>query len=547
MSDVNAIDHIDWVEYDGFNFTALPDPVPIIVPGNPTTTFILRLYPRPKDADGNDVSTLLFSLNWTICDPKGNYYGGFYSSWGTNIFPVYQVGTFNVTIVVGDTAGAKKTFTTSFDTATQYNSGGGVMKDIPLDLAGNVRPIYEWPPNREGGYYNNGMAVFSTGTPSPYSSEYHCDIITRICRPKYLGTPPGAVDGYPTVAGTPAYHAPNANAIRYDRIPQPLRKIPAALLAHKQGTQQSTCWCWAIKPKLGDWEGYTSLNRNIDLPEYTDHMGNTVPAMTYLCAAGISPTSMPVRTSLVKDGIDVTVLAFDRGKLQRKYYVGAEFEYFEINYNGDLSERWVAQAGFLGNTKMGDSQATVEMVPWADLLNRPQGRELPILCDVGLMHGEEFGTGRCRNQVLQDGPDKDDWTIAMTRQGWQTASRFFINIGANNPLNNPYPSTAVSGASISAADLNSHLPGGKIEFTSGQNQGVTRTIQRTELPYGYYTGNVYFDVALPFVPAVGDTYTLTVGCKRTTADCVFFNNIANFRGMPYVPGQEGVIRRYRED
>ena len=538
MSDVNTIDHIEWAEFDGFNYTALPDPVPVIVPGSPTTTRVLKLYPRPKDADGDDVSTSLFSLDWKIQDPKGNYYGGFASSWERNSFPVCLVGTFNVTLVVGDTAGAKKTFTTSFDTATQYNSGGGVMKDIPLDAAGNIRPIYEWKPNREGGYYNNGMAVFSTGTPTPYSSNYHCDIITKICRPKYLGTPPGAIDGYPVVAGTPPHHADNSNYIRYNRIPQPLRKIPAALLAHKQGSQQSTCWCWAIKPKLGDWEGYTSLNRNIDLPEYTDHLGNTVPAMTYLCAAGISPTSMPVRTSLVKDGIDVTVLAFDRGKLQRKYYVGAEFEYFEINYNGDLSGRWVAQAGFLGNTKMGDSQATVEMVPWADLLNRPQGRELPILCDVGLMHGEDFGTGRCRNQVLQDGPDIDDWTVSG-------AIAYNVQADVSQMTNFTLDTKAVSGNDIPDG-FTDHLEGGKVEFTSGPNEGVIIGIRKVEFFFTFLT-TIRFQGNLPFQPTANDTFKLTVGCRRTTADCVFFNNIANFRGMPYVPGQEGVIRRYRED
>jgi hypothetical protein len=542
MSDVNDIAEVRIVDADAK--TVITGPLPVLSLGAPTTTYLLNSAATPFDGSGTSLDSQYTDCVWKIIDPKGNVHGSIDNQGSgvntkRNLFPIYCVGTYTIETTWTDSSGATKTFTTELATVTQYDSGGGVMRDIPLDIAGNIQPIFEWIPNRADGYYNNGMAVFQTGTPTPYSSDYQCDILTKICRKKYLGTPPGAIHDHPNVAGTP--DVLEQNYMQYDRIPQPLRRIPDALLAHKQGTLQSTCWCWAIKPKLGDWEGYTSLNRNIDLPEYVDHMGNVVPAMTYLCAAGISPTSMPVRTSLVKDGIDVTVLAFDRDKLQRKYYVGAEFEYFEINYKGTLSERWVAQAGFLGNTKISDSQATVEMVPWADLLNRPQGRELGVLCDVGVMHNEEFGTGRCRNQVLRDGPDKDDWTVALTFAHQDTATKNSFIWGEGS-----FPSTAISGAAISDADLNGHLINGQVEFTSGQNQGIVRTIASIDFSFGH--ANVIHLISdLPFLPVNGDTFHLTAGCRRTTTDCVFFNNIANFRGFPFVPGQEGVMRRYTED
>ena len=41
---------------------------------------------------------------------------------------------------------------------------------------------------------------------------------------------------------------------------------------------------------------------------------------------------------------------------------------------------------------------------------------------------------------------------------------------------------------------------------------------------------------LPFAPATGDAFTVAFGCDHTQATCQGkFNNLANFRGFPYVP------------
>ncbi len=41
---------------------------------------------------------------------------------------------------------------------------------------------------------------------------------------------------------------------------------------------------------------------------------------------------------------------------------------------------------------------------------------------------------------------------------------------------------------------------------------------------------------LPFAPATGDAFTVYAGCDHTQGTCQGrFNNLANFRGFPYVP------------
>jgi hypothetical protein len=78
---------------------------------------------------------------------------------------------------------------------------------------------------------------------------------------------------------------------------------------------------------------------------------------------------------------------------------------------------------------------------------------------------------------------------------------------------------------------------GVIQFTSGANSGLKRTI-KTHASGGALTMILYF----PSAPAIGDTFTVVPGCDKTMATCKnTFNNLANYRGMPYVPLPETTI------
>lgn len=74
---------------------------------------------------------------------------------------------------------------------------------------------------------------------------------------------------------------------------------------------------------------------------------------------------------------------------------------------------------------------------------------------------------------------------------------------------------------------------GIILFTSGANNGVKRTVK-------YQSGGT-ISIALPLSYAVsnGDTFQISQGCDKTKDICNSkFNNMANFRGFPYVPKPE---------
>jgi uncharacterized phage protein (TIGR02218 family) len=81
-----------------------------------------------------------------------------------------------------------------------------------------------------------------------------------------------------------------------------------------------------------------------------------------------------------------------------------------------------------------------------------------------------------------------------------------------------------SGASASFAQ-------GTITFSSGVNSGVTATIGSALAGVALYL--IY---PLQSAPAAGDAFTVYFGCDHTEATCnTKFNNLANFRGFPFVP------------
>jgi uncharacterized phage protein (TIGR02218 family) len=84
---------------------------------------------------------------------------------------------------------------------------------------------------------------------------------------------------------------------------------------------------------------------------------------------------------------------------------------------------------------------------------------------------------------------------------------------------------------INWAGASANFVQGSITFTSGVNAGVTATV-------GSAVVSVSLMLLYPLesVPAAGDGFTVYYGCDHTPGTCkTKFNNLANFRGFPYVP------------
>ncbi len=81
---------------------------------------------------------------------------------------------------------------------------------------------------------------------------------------------------------------------------------------------------------------------------------------------------------------------------------------------------------------------------------------------------------------------------------------------------------------------------GVCKFSTGANAGISRTVQAYTRTSSLH-GQMRFSRPFPFRPAAGDAFSLSCGCDKTQATCQDkFNNLARFRGQPYIPVPETV-------
>jgi uncharacterized phage protein (TIGR02218 family) len=312
------------------------------------------------------------------------------------------------------------------------------------------------------------------------------------------------------------------------------RTVPSALLAHFATEFHSSAHCWAIKPKYGPWEGYTSLDRNLALDAFDDTPSG-VPELVYLCAGGVSTTTIPTRLNLSKSGVDVSVLAFDREKLLQGYYRDALFEAFVINYEDTSMDRDVVVSGRIGNIEVGPVMATVELVPWNARAEISIGRMLKTFCSA-----RKFGCGACRNLTLNDGPLRADHSADAVIVSATNARQFRVS----------YIATSRSGGALPEL-FSVRLVEGDVEFktdaSGGRNAGNERGIKSAVAVAGMTrTFDLTLHEELPFVPVAGDDLWLVSGCMRDEAACKQIGNIKNFQGVPDRVTQAAMAGRAEE-
>jgi uncharacterized phage protein (TIGR02218 family) len=76
---------------------------------------------------------------------------------------------------------------------------------------------------------------------------------------------------------------------------------------------------------------------------------------------------------------------------------------------------------------------------------------------------------------------------------------------------------------------------GYVTFTSGVLNGQSRSILYSQQA----TGLIQVSYPFPEAPSVGDTFSMYPGCDHAQWTCQGkFNNLTNFRGMPFVPPPE---------
>ncbi|HWA70362.1 MAG TPA: DUF2163 domain-containing protein [Rhizomicrobium sp.] len=276
-----------------------------------------------------------------------------------------------------------------------------------------------------------------------------------------------------------------------------MKTLPDGLQDHLESGATSLCWCWKLTRRDAVVQGFTDH----DLPV-------TFDGVTYQAASGFTASEVQSSLGLAVDNLSVTgalsAATLNEDDLAAGLYDGAAIEIWRVNWNG-VSQRVLMRSGSLGEVTRQGSAFSTEVRGLAQALNQPVGRAFGRLCDADL------GDARCTLTITPVGG-------AVTAAA--DARRF-----------------TVSGLDGCASG---DFTGGKLVFTTGANAGRSGEVKRHAQSGGIVTLELWQAMSQPV--AVGDGFTVTPGCDKQFSTCRDrFANSANFRGFPYMPGNDAVL------
>ncbi|MCW6510989.1 DUF2163 domain-containing protein [Lichenifustis flavocetrariae] len=282
-----------------------------------------------------------------------------------------------------------------------------------------------------------------------------------------------------------------------------MKTLPPAMTAALASGITTFVYCWRITRHDGAVLGFTEHDRDLTYAGTTFSASSGFTASQIEQSLGLSVDNMDAQGALSSAAItDADILA---GR-----YDDAAVELFWVDWS-DPSQGITVAAGNLGEIKRQGVAFSAEFRSIANRLNQKIGQTYERTCSATL------GDSRCAI----------DLTAAAYRG---TAIAQTAGLTAQ---------IVVGGLSGYGKDW---FSGGTLAFTAGANAGLTFEIKAHLRTAGADILELWLPA--PFAVALGDTATVTAGCRKTFAVCRSkFDNHVNFRGFPLIPGTD-VVTRY---
>jgi uncharacterized phage protein (TIGR02218 family) len=263
------------------------------------------------------------------------------------------------------------------------------------------------------------------------------------------------------------------------------------------------CWCWKLTRKDGVVFGSTEHDEDL-----------TFGGVTYEAATGFTPSSFETQAQLAVDTIDLFgALISNRlseDALAAGLFDNASIEMWRVNWK-NTRQRYLKIAGSIGEVSRGRTAFKAEFRSAAHALNQDVGRAFSKVCDADL------GDSRC--------------TVDLDNSQYRGSG---------------YVSAVIGDGLFEVSGLDDFDDGwfsdGLFTFTSGANVTVAKEVRHhTKLA----AGGIMIELLepQPFIVAVGDAFFITAGCDKTAQTCQDkFDNLVNFRGFPFIPGNDVILR-----
>lgn len=281
-----------------------------------------------------------------------------------------------------------------------------------------------------------------------------------------------------------------------------MKTISPALQLHYAQGSTTIARCWKATRKDGFVFAVTTCTRDL-----------LFEGVVYRAAEGFNPraisqeaTAAVVNTEV--DGAlsdDISEAEFEEG-----LWDGCAVEVFEVNYRSLTDGKLMLAEFTMGDIQVGRSAFNASMRGLTQTIQNVVGRVVTKGCPWA------FGSVSPNNFIPACNKDLGPLTVTGTLTS-VTDLRTFADSSRSEPSD--------------------YFGGGVITFTSGDNEGESLEI------YSYAAGAFVTHLPLLFNPAVGDTYSLTPGCrKRLTEDCLTkWSNTVNYGGFPWLPGADKTI------
>ncbi len=275
-----------------------------------------------------------------------------------------------------------------------------------------------------------------------------------------------------------------------------MKTLSAAMQTHLEGEVITLATCWKVVRSDGETFGYTG--HDVDI---------TYDGVTYVAGTGISPSAIKTSGSAAVDNLDITGLLNASGvtdaDIIAKKYDNAEIYIFLVNYN-DLTMGDIKLArGRIGEIEVQDNVFTAEFRSLGQYLQHKVGERFSAKCRADL------GDTQC-GVTLASYTDSAAVTSVTDR----------ANFGASALI-----------------EADGYYNYGKLTWTGGNNNGYVMEVKV------YTTGVIELLQKMPYEIQVGDAFDVSAGCDKSASTCAnTYSNIVNFRGEPFLPGADEVMR-----
>jgi uncharacterized phage protein (TIGR02218 family) len=280
-----------------------------------------------------------------------------------------------------------------------------------------------------------------------------------------------------------------------------VRNIPPALQAKLDSGVTTLARCWIVTRNDGVVQGFTEHDEDVVLG-----------GVTCLAGSGLAGSEATSKLGLAVDGSEMTGALSDEtlneDDLAAGRYDAAGVELWLVDWS-EPDLRVLLAKGSLGEVKREGPAFTAELRGLSQKLAEESGRLFTSTCSADL------GDARCTIDLANAAYRGDGTVLALNAVSAFTAS------------------------GLDGLD-DGWFTAGKISFTGGANAGQAMEVKLHKKSDGVVSLTLWQAMAQPI--AVGDTFTVTAGCDKRFATCLNrFNNAANFRGFPHIPGNDFVI------